>query len=176
MIVSCEQPVFHRGNPSLRNYIQIRKEETSVLQIQIYATEQWTWAPAESFCWSLWVLKSQLPFLHHENLTTGICCAYCPLPCCDRCCLVNLGCLLAVWKALGAMDPEIPFFPVPAEPGACFWSWVCKWVTAVTVVQNLYFCSNKAVFNMHLWVRCCPWIPMFYENKEDASFYACFAA
>lgn len=55
-----------------------------------------TWAPAGSRSnWSLRVSWSQLlPFLHHENPPTSICCAYCRSTCCNHANLENLSCLL----------------------------------------------------------------------------------
>lgn len=82
---------------------------------------------SRNFHWSPcpWVSSSQLvPFLHHKNPPTSICCAYCRSSCFHCTILENLSCLLQDWMML-ALAPGIPFFPVPSEPNACVGCFEC---------------------------------------------------
>ena len=181
-IVSCEQPVFDLGKQSLWNHIQIRKEEISALQIQYMP---WTVEHGHHIRIrkeeeiSVLLLISpggQEPtviFAPWEPDNRYLLCIL-SITSLWPCCLENLSCLLADWKALGARSRN-PIFPSACRTWCMLLRcWVYNWGTAVAVVQNLYFCCNKAFFYMLLRVRCCPWIPMFPENKEDASVHACF--
>jgi len=124
----------------------------------MWATSIWSWQTKFMEPYSDQERGNQCAFADVSRSARANC-HFCTMRTCNRyllcilsitslwpCCLENLSCLLADWKALGARSRN-PIFPSARRTWCMLLRcWVYNWGTAVAVVQNLYFCCNKAFF------------------------------